>query len=403
MGTQASSCSPPSHCAPAVDSCEAALDVAAVASGGCTGSSKKCFDPCGLAQRRIESTVVLGVTPPPVPLSRADGRPEVNGNCADAREERRNGRACAEERKRRPGLATESMDSSKVRNYVKPVYPKGLATKDYIRSVLTKNAKMQVLVGHLSLQAMDDVVNAFQFREVCRGQDVIKQGEEGDCLYVCSQGSLDIFVAKGGKLMNGDKGTKVLTVGPGSLFGELALIDQAPRAATVTVVSRKAKLWSLDREPFRMLLAQRGQQEYELYESWLAEVPILQGLSHNELARISELMERQLFDEDEDIVRQGESGERFYILEDGECAAYVADRGKERMIKKYTACGDYFGELALLDDEPRRATVRAGSGGCSVAYLGKTDFTRVLGNIEDLLRERATKYPQLSKFLSRSI
>merc|ERR1712113_326477 len=120
-----------------------------------------------------------------------------------------------------------------------------------------------------------------------------RQGEEGDCLYIVSDGQVDVFVARPGPdgvLPVGQKGAKVVSLGPGALFGELALMYSAPRAATVTIASAKCKLWKLDREPFKMLLAQQCQTQLSLYEGWLSEVEILKSLNQFELAKLSELL-----------------------------------------------------------------------------------------------------------------
>merc|ERR1712048_446662 len=109
-----------------------------------------------------------------------------------------------------------------------------------------------------------------------------------------------------GQLTKGDKGTKVVSLGPGALFGELALMYSAPRAATVTITSPVCKLWQLDREPFKMLVAQNSQNTYTKYEGWLSEVDILKSLNQHELSKLSELLESTNFDAGEDIIKQGE-------------------------------------------------------------------------------------------------
>jgi cAMP-dependent protein kinase regulator len=80
------------------------------------------------------------------------------------------------------------------------------------------------------------------------------------------------------------------------------------------------------------------------------------------------------------IVREGDEGDTFYILESGSAEAFKDDK----IVQSYSQSGDYFGELALLRDEPRAATVKAGDSGCRVLKLNRSAFTRLLGDLEEL-------------------
>merc|ERR1719265_2661517 len=237
------------------------------------------------------------------------------------------------------------------------------------------------------------------------GQVIIKQGDEGDSMYIISAGSVDIFVRRadpdgteadpdsdGAKAAPDSDGAKVATFGPGDLFGELALMYSAPRAATVIVSSPECQLWRLQREAFKMLMVSDSQAKYELYEGWLAKVGILRGLNHYELSRLSEALEQILYDEDEVIIRQGDEGDRFYILEDGACAAFIEQNGSEVMVKEYKTQGEYFGEIALMTDEPRSATIRASAEGASVASITKDNFEALLGPVKGMLQQDITNY-----------
>lgn len=136
---------------------------------------------------------------------------------------------------RRAGVAAEGMSATQVKDYKKPVYAKDAATDASIKAVINRNDKLQVLFGHLDAKSLDDIVNAFQEVTRKKGEDVIKQGAEGDCLYIINQGQVDVFVVRPGsvELQKGLRGPKVVTLGAGALFGELALMYSAPRAATV--------------------------------------------------------------------------------------------------------------------------------------------------------------------------
>jgi len=309
----------------------------------------------------------------------------------------------AQNRGHRAGVCAEVVTQTQVDNFVKPVHPKDKAAETELHKILEENEKMQVLCGALTTDALQDVVNAFYPKDVAQGSDVIKQGDEGDCLYVCTDGTLDIFVARpgpDGKIASGDRGSKVLSVGKGALFGELALMYSAPRAATVSVTSATAKLWALDRDAFKCLLVQRGEKTFEKYEGWLSEVEILKPFNHHELSTLADSMESNLYDGDEVIIQQGDPGDAFFIVEDGTCSAYISGDGGEKEVKAYKV-GEYFGEIALLTDEPRKATVRATGEGCTVLSISKEGFTNILGPIKEQLEKDISKYPKYADFLTK--
>ena len=83
---------------------------------------------------------------------------------------------------------------------------------------------------------MSNVRDHFFPCETNKGEVIMKQGDEGDNFYIIEQGSVDIFVNE----------AKVVTIGEGGSFGELALIYGTPRAATVTAATN-IKLWGIDR------------------------------------------------------------------------------------------------------------------------------------------------------------
>ena len=91
-------------------------------------------------------------------------------------------------------------------------------------------------------------------------------------------------------------------------------------------------------------------------EQQLASVPLLAGLEPRVRRRLAEVGKRRTYSADEEIVREGSTGTALYILLSGE--ARVEQDGKE--IGQLSA-GDFFGELALIEEHPRSATVVAAS------------------------------------------
>jgi cAMP-dependent protein kinase regulator len=181
-------------------------------------------------------------------------------------------------------------------------------------------------------------------------------------------------------------GEKVATIETGGSFGELALMYNAPRAATVISAEPNCTLWALDRVTFRRILMDSSFQRRRLYEKFLSEVPILSTLNSYERSKIADALETQKFPAGTAIIKEGDAGDNFYLLEEGVAEAYKA--GVEKPVMTYNK-GDYFGELALLNDAPRAASVVAKTD-VKVATLGKDGFQRLLGPVESIMRR--TKY-----------
>merc|ERR1711977_433759 len=102
------------------------------------------------------------------------------------------------------------------------------------------------------------------------------------------------------------------------------------------------------------------------YEGFLEEVEILKDLTKYEMAQLSDMLESELYDAGEVIITQGEEGNYFYIIEDGEAKAFITGEHGEIEVKQYSTPGDYFGEIALITDAKRKASVRATGQDCSV-------------------------------------
>lgn len=162
----------------------------------------------------------------------------------------------------------------------------------------------------------------------------------------------------------------------------------APRAATVMSAEAGSTLWALDRITFRRILMDSTFQRRRLYESFLEEVKILSTLTKYERSKIADALEAQKFPAGTTIIKEGDAGEAFYLLESGEAEAFK--NGVEKAVKQYRK-GDYFGELALLNDAPRAASVTSKTE-VKVATLGKDGFQRLLGPVESIMRR--TKYDE---------
>jgi CPA1 family monovalent cation:H+ antiporter len=104
----------------------------------------------------------------------------------------------------------------------------------------------------------------------------------------------------------------------------------------------------------------------------LAEVPLFDGLSKRHLRRIAKLARIRRFAPGSTMVRTGDPGRSFYVLLDG-TAKVVRVKGRPHRL----GVGDYFGEMALLDDAPRSAAVVAESEVLALT-IDRPGFTKLV-------------------------
>ena len=127
------------------------------------------------------------------------------------------------------------------------------------------------------------VVDAMAEKHAVTGEVVIKEGDEGDSLYVVGSGTLSCT-----KLFKGDTEPKFLKkYQVGEAFGELALLYNAPRAATITS-DGDALLYQLDRQTFNHIVKDAAIRKREKYEEFLKKVPLLETMDDYERSHICE-------------------------------------------------------------------------------------------------------------------
>ncbi|PGH21546.1 cAMP-dependent protein kinase regulatory subunit [Polytolypa hystricis UAMH7299] len=284
---------------------------------------------------------------------------------------------------RRTSVSAESLNptTSGSESWTPPYHPKNPEQLSRLQTAVSGN----FLFSHLDEDQFKTVLDALVEKPIpAKDIKVITQGDAGDFFYIVEEGVFDIFIHPSGSVQPGTDGlgTKVNSIGPGGSFGELALMYNAPRAATVVSTQPRSTLWALDRITFRRILMDSAFQRRRMYEAFLEEVPLLSTLKPYERAKIADALDTVRHPAGATIIREGDRGTTFYLLESGEAEAYK--EGIQGPVKYYER-GDFFGELALLDDKPRAASIVAKTD-VKVAQLGRDGFKRLLGPVQDIMR-----------------
>jgi len=255
------------------------------------------------------------------------------------------------------------------------VIEKSADARDRIRDVITTN----ILFCGLDIKEREIIVDAMELKTFNEGDVIIRQGDVGDFFYVVDRGFCDIFVEGVGKVME---------VSKGGSFGELALMYNAPRAATV-IATEPTNCWAVDQLTFKKTLMDATIKKRKLHESFIKSVPIMSSLNEYERLTIADALHTVAFGPGDVVIREGEPGSDFYIIEEGSVAATKA--GVEGEVSRRLTVGDYFGERALLTNEPRAATITA-LDRLICQKLDRATFKRLMGPLEDVLRSNMELY-----------
>eukprot|EP00439_Symbiodinium_sp_Y106_P078986 s1226_g17.t1 len=297
---------------------------------------------------------------------------------------------------RRKGVSAEA--GGEEDDWVPTVHEKSQTEKQQLKEVIdnSHDSKLRMMFGNLSPKGLERVVEAMFKKSVGHGETIIRFGDVGDNFYIVKRGKFDIFAHR--RLQQAEAETessaelvKVFEAGPGFAFGEAALLYNAPRSATIRA-SEDSEVWCLERRAFRELVIRASEQKFKEYSEFLRRCDVFQELDAEQIATLAEVVDEEDFSADEVIIQQGGRDSNMFITLKGQAVACISGDKGEVQVKTYNI-GHFFGEIALLLGEPRKASVYA-KGHVTCLVITKQVFDRVLGPLRDFLKKNLTKYAQ---------
>jgi CRP-like cAMP-binding protein len=202
--------------------------------------------------------------------------------------------------------------------------------------------------------ALSELAGRVRLRSFSAGQPVVRQGERAEAFYVVRKGVLRVVEEDPA---TGEEVRTLRSLGRGEAFGEVGLAETAPRAATVRA-AQDVEVFEIDKGTFGELLADILQApRFAPTIQSVAEVRKMACFSHLEMDELVELVEQGEWvnvTPGEVIVEQGEEGDAFFAISSGQVQV-----SQDHQSVRTMGPGAHFGEIALLLDVPRTATVRA--------------------------------------------
>ncbi|KAL0623500.1 cAMP-dependent protein kinase type II-beta regulatory subunit [Plecturocebus cupreus] len=256
------------------------------------------------------------------------------------------------------------------------------------RNRLQEACKDILLFKNLDLKQMSQVLDAMFEKLVKDGEHVIDEGDSGDNFYVIDRGTFDIYVkCDGVRRCVGNCDNR------GS-FRELPLMNNTPRAATIT-----APLLVLCGIRTGRIIVKNNAKKRKMYESFIESLPFLKSLEVSECLKAVDVIGTKVYNDGEQIIAQGYSADSFFIVESGEVKITMKRKGKSEVEEndavEIARCsrGQYFGELALVTNKPRAASVHA-IGTVKCLALDVQVLERLLGPCMEIMKRNIATYEE---------
>jgi putative peptide zinc metalloprotease protein len=237
-------------------------------------------------------------------------------------------------------------------------------------------ARVRFLAG-LPGQTLAALASHLRVERVDAGHTVITAGSVGDRFYLVRSGRLQAVAPDG---------TILSQIAAGEGFGELALLDQTPRTATVEALET-SELWSLDSSHFQRWVRDRVEiaariRADQKERTALGALPFFRDLEGRELDRIAARLQTRRYEPGDVVIQAGESGGGYYVIRDGQADVSLPNGQFVRTLGP----GDGFGELSLIFGVPRTATVTA-KGPLLVGVMGRPDFAALVTASGESMRD----------------
>ncbi|XP_056128413.1 cGMP-dependent protein kinase 1a isoform X1 [Rhinichthys klamathensis goyatoka] len=295
------------------------------------------------------------------------------------------------QRTKRQAISAEPANVQQLSHVTLPNVPKSAKSKELIKSAILDNDFMK----NLEMSQIQEIVDCMYPVDYEKNSCIIKEGDVGSLVYVMEEGKVEVT----------KEGLKLCTMGPGKVFGELAILYNCTRTATVRTVT-SVKLWAIDRQCFQTIMMRTGLIKHAEYMELLKSVLTFRGLSEEILSKLADVLEETHYGDGDYIIRQGARGDTFFIISKGKVTMTREEcPGQEPIYLRSMGKGDSFGEKALQGEDIRTANVIAAET-VTCLVIDRDSYKHLIGGLEDVSNkgcedaEAKAKYEAENAFFS---
>ena len=260
-----------------------------------------------------------------------------------------------------------------------------------------------IIFKNLYQEEINELIDSMFERKCNQNEEIIREGENGNYFYVISSGSYEAYIKTSSSSNDSKYGRKVREYNDSGYFGELALLYDQPRLATVICSKDNSVLYCMKRDKFKRLVIGNAFKRRKMYQEFLESVTLLKSsMNDYERSQVADALKTITYKNGDIIFHQNDvDANGMYFIENGKVEIKRSVNGKEVLLKVLSV-GEYFGELALVNKAPRSATAyifnnNNNNDSCKLAFLDLDAFERLMGPCIELLKSNMTIYADLNK------
>jgi CRP-like cAMP-binding protein len=245
---------------------------------------------------------------------------------------------------------------------------------------IIKNIEGLPLFSHFHEQHLEKIARGSQVLHFLEGVRIIVQGDPSRDLFVLLEGEVEVL--RSSPMSSSEEWSHVM--GPISVFGESSLVDESPRLANVHAKRGSTVM----RVPVSLLkeVAQEAQsvRQLEVFRNailvnqFFTSSPVFRSLSPSSIEFLCSRGTLEYFDQNRAVFKQGDKGDSLYLILRGSVAVTVHQTPVKRLHQ-----GSFFGEIALIANIPRTATISTQEP-CVFFKISADSFWEVLVQHMDL-------------------
>eukprot|EP00929_Paragymnodinium_shiwhaense_P065667 TRINITY_DN328_c1_g1_i1.p1 TRINITY_DN328_c1_g1~~TRINITY_DN328_c1_g1_i1.p1 ORF type:complete len:894 (-),score=239.89 TRINITY_DN328_c1_g1_i1:195-2876(-) len=249
----------------------------------------------------------------------------------------------------------------------------GIQVDDETRSFLSGIMQKHFLFGQIPKGDYETIFSALKLQEFAVEEVVFRQGDMGESCYFIKQGKFNVNI----------DGRDLKQMGVSDTFGELALLYQMPRTATISC-TEKSLCYVMDQMRFRGCMNNLSSKKEETVLTFLRSDQNFSALAVEDHKALSNACALQTFHDGEEILREGEVGEWMFIVVSGKVEL------SDTKVTHLEKTGFILGSIGFMYGR-RQACGAKAQGEVSCLALGKKAVAQLPEIVQDVLRRCAFK------------